>query len=149
MAPPCPWPIELRSLASPSPDRVRPRLARLYPACKGVVDGRLPDEPAARRRLAARRLYLDGRGWRYRRDLERAASRIPEVPVLILHGDRDTVIPPDETEQLRREVLRSPCERVVLHRAEHVTGWARHGRRYRAQVLDFLRGAEEEHGIPV
>ncbi len=122
--------------------------ARLYPACKGVVDGRLPGEPADLRRLAAQRLYLDGRGWRYRRDLERAASRIPAVPVLVLHGDRDAVIPPDQTEELRREVLRSPCERVVLPGAEHVTGWARQGRQYRAQVLDFLRGAEEEHGNP-
>jgi len=119
--------------------------ARLPAACRGVIDGRLAEEPEADRRLAARRLYLDGRGWRYRRDLEQAAARIPSTPVLILHGERDQVIRPAETEQFRRRVLRSPCERVLLERTEHVAGWARHRHRYRTLVLDFLRGAEEEH----
>jgi pimeloyl-ACP methyl ester carboxylesterase len=118
--------------------------AHLYAACCGVIDGRLPDEPLARRRLAARRLYLDGRGWRYHRDLLTAARRIPDTPVLLLHGDRDPVIPPAQTERLRRRVLRSPCERIVLENTEHVTGWARHRRRYRTLVLDFLRGSEQE-----
>lgn len=118
--------------------------AHLYAACRGVIDGRLPGETEPERRRAARRLYLDGRGWRYHGDLQRAASRIPETPVLIVHGENDSVIPPGQTEHLRRRVLRSPCERVVLENTEHVTGWARHRRRYRTLVLDFLRGAEEE-----
>ncbi len=118
--------------------------AHLYAACCGVIDGRLPDAAARERRRAARRLYLDGRGWRYHGDLLEAAGRIPNTPVLIVHGERDEVIPPAQTERFRRRVLRSPCERVVLENTEHVTGWARHPRRYRTLVLDFLRGAEEE-----
>lgn len=115
-------------------------VVHLYAACRGVIDARMTGDPPELRRLAARRLYLDGRGWRYRFDLERAAARIPRVPVLILHGERDDVLPPQETALLARQVLRGPCERVVLPRTEHVTGWARHRRRYRALVLDFLRG---------
>lgn len=117
--------------------------AHLYAACRGVIDGRLPEVSPGERRLAARRLYLDGRGWRYHEDLQRAARRIPDTPTLILHGERDPVIPPSQTERFRLGVLRSPCERVVLENTEHVTGWVRHRRRYRMLVLDFLRGAEE------
>ncbi len=121
-------------------------VVHLGAACKGVIDARMSGDPADLRRLAARRLYLDGLGWRYRRDLERAAARIPRVPVLLLHGARDQVLPPSETELLRRQVLRGPCERVVLPKAEHVTGWARHRRTYRTLVVDFLRGIEERAG---
>ncbi len=115
-------------------------VVHLYAACRGVIDARMAGEAPGRRLLAARRLYLDGMGWRYRRDLERAAARIPRVPALILHGDRDAVLPPAETELLQRQVLRGPCERVLLPGTEHVTGWARHRRRYRSLVVDFLRG---------
>ena len=118
-------------------------VAHLFTACKGVIDQRLGDVDPELRLLAARRLYLDGMGWRYRLDIEEAARALGPTPVLIVHGDRDTVIPPAETEELRRQVLQGPCERVVLPGTEHVTGWARHRLRYQALVLDFLRGAEE------
>jgi len=118
-------------------------VVHLYEACKGVIDARMTGDPPGPRRVAARRLYLDGMGWRYRQDLEAAAARIPRVPSLILHGERDEVLPPAETALLQRQVLRGPCERVVLPRTEHVTGWARHRRRYRELVVDFLRGVAE------
>ena len=122
-------------------------VVHLYRACQGVIDARLPDAPRDLRRLAARRLYLDGCGWRYRADLDLAAARMPRVPVLIVHGDLDGVLPPIETELLRRQVVRGPCERVVLEGVEHVTGWARQRRRYRRLVLDFLRGVAEERPV--
>jgi len=117
-------------------------VAHLYEACKGVIGQRLRDDPAPSRLLAARRLYLDGRGWRYRRDLEAAAQRIPHVPILLIHGQGDTVISLSETDILRRRVLRGPCERIVLPATAHVAGWARHRVDYRNHVLDFLQGAE-------
>jgi len=117
-------------------------VVHLAAACRGLIDVRLADEPADLRRLAARRLYLDGLGWRYRLDLEAAAARIPHVPVLILHGERDSVLPPSETEMLRRKVLRGPCERVVFERSPHVLAWAQHRRRYRTLLLEFLSAAE-------
>jgi pimeloyl-ACP methyl ester carboxylesterase len=123
-------------------------VVHLYAACKGVIDARMTGDPPERRRAAARRLYLDGMGWRYRRDLEAAAARIPRIPALILHGERDEVLPPAETALLQRQVLQGPCERVVLPATEHVTGWARHRRRYRELVLDFLRGVGERSGRP-
>ncbi len=121
-------------------------VVHLFAACRGLIDHRLADAPPDRRLLAARRLYLDGRGWRYRRDLEDAAERLGAVPVLLLHGERDQVIPPSETDLLRRRVLRGPCERIVLPGTAHVAGWARHRLRYRDLVLDFLAGAERAHG---
>ena len=117
-------------------------VVHLYAACKGVIGQRLRDAPGPLKRLAARRLYLDGLGWRYRVDLDAAARRIPRVPVLLIHGEGDTVIPLSETEMMRRRLLRGPCERIVLPATAHVAGWARHRADYRNQVLDFLRGAE-------
>jgi len=121
-------------------------VVHLYEACKGVIGQRLREESGPRKRMAARRLYLDGRGWRYRRDLHAAAARIPGVPVLLVHGADDTVLPLSETEMLRRCVLRGPCERIVLPATAHVAGWARHRVAYNDRVLDFLRGAEAVDG---
>lgn len=118
-------------------------VVHLYSACQGIIGQRLRRAPGPLRRLAAQRLYLDGLGWRYRADLEAAARRIPSVPVLLIHGERDTVIPLSETETMRLRLLRGPCERIVLPGTAHVVGWARHRVTYRNQVLDFLRGAEE------
>ncbi len=123
-------------------------VVHLAAACRGLIDVRLADEPAELRRIAARRLYLDGLGWRYRLDLIAAAERMPEVPALILHGERDRVLPPSETARLR-QVLRGPCERVVFPRSPHVLAWAQHRARYRARVLEFLRGAERARGLSV
>ncbi len=117
-------------------------VAHLYSACKGLINHRMASDPDRIRRMAARRLYLDGCGWRYGRDLDDAARRLGPTPVLVLHGDRDTVLPPAETDSLRRHVLRGPCERVVLPGTQHITGWAQHRLWYQDLVVDFLRGAE-------
>ena len=81
-------------------------VSHLFAACTGLINHRMAEDPAHVRRLAAKRLYLDGRGWRYRRDLDEAARRLGQTPVLLLHGDRDTVLPPAETDYLRRHILR-------------------------------------------
>jgi len=51
------------------------------------------------------------------------ASRLSPRPLLIVHGDRDTVVPPSHSEELYKSA-RHPREKIIIEGGDHTfTGW--------------------------
>jgi fermentation-respiration switch protein FrsA (DUF1100 family) len=65
------------------------------------------------------------------------ASGLGTRPVLVFHGDRDSLIPIEQGRQLFEEIP-GPKEFIQTPGAEHVQSYAMMGRGYEEKVIDFF-----------
>ena len=77
-----------------------------------------------------------------RHDPEHHLERLPAVPVLVIHGDEDRVVPFQEGERIFR-LAREPKEFWRIRGGGHTEAFTRFGREYRPRLSEFLRKAME------
>ncbi|UAT34841.1 alpha/beta hydrolase [Escherichia fergusonii] len=72
---------------------------------------------------------------------ERFIAEVSPIPVLIIHGKADRVIPWEQGERLY-DLTREPKQKINLPDGEHIDAFSeRHGGVYRDQVVNFILNA--------
>lgn len=72
---------------------------------------------------------------------ERFIAEVSPIPVLIIHGKADRVIPREQGERLY-DLTREPKQKINLPDGEHIDAFSeRHGGVYRDQMVNFILNA--------
>ena len=72
---------------------------------------------------------------------ERFIAEVSPIPVLIIHGKADRVIPWEQGERLY-DLTREPKQKITLPDGEHIDAFSeRHGGVYRDQMVNFILNA--------
>ncbi|EGO8188858.1 alpha/beta hydrolase [Escherichia fergusonii] len=72
---------------------------------------------------------------------ERFIAEVSPIPVLIIHGKADRVIPWEQGERLY-DLTREPKQKIILPDGEHIDAFSeRHGGVYRDQMVNFILNA--------
>ena len=72
---------------------------------------------------------------------ERFIAEVSPIPVLIIHGKADRVIPWEQSERLY-DLTREPKQKITLPDGEHIDAFSeRHGGVYRDQMVNFILNA--------
>lgn len=72
---------------------------------------------------------------------ERFIAEVSPIPVLIIHGKADRVIPWEQSERLY-DLTREPKQKINLPDGEHIDAFSeRHGGVYRDQMVNFILNA--------
>ncbi|EPP0239181.1 alpha/beta hydrolase [Escherichia fergusonii] len=72
---------------------------------------------------------------------ERFIAEVSPIPVLIIHGKADRVIPWEQSERLY-DLTREPKQKIILPDGEHIDAFSeRHGGVYRDQMVNFILNA--------
>lgn len=72
---------------------------------------------------------------------ERFIAEVSPIPVLIIHGKADRVIPWEQSERLY-DLTREPKQKIILPDGEHIDPFSeRHGGVYRDQMVNFILNA--------
>lgn len=72
---------------------------------------------------------------------ERFIAEVSPIPVLIIHGKADRVIPREQSERLY-DLTREPKQKIILPDGEHIDAFSeRHGGVYRDQMVNFILNA--------
>lgn len=72
---------------------------------------------------------------------ERFIAEVSPIPVLIIHGKANRVIPWEQSERLY-DLTREPKQKIILPDGEHIDAFSeRHGGVYRDQMVNFILNA--------
>ena len=119
-----------------------------------VIDSSFPSYRSAARDILSRHwltFIFQPLGWLVMSDAyapEDWIEKISPTPLLVIHGDKDQVIPLKFGQKVFA-LAKEPKTFWLVHNGEHIDSMVRHRGRYREKLIELLEGRPRPSGAPV